>query len=268
MNIQLFKAVGVVLAILLLSACGGKAPAARNVRQEQAIEFNQRAQRAFLRGEYQVAIGLYENALLIDATIENEDGIAINLLNLAKVNQAQGRFAVAQEYLERILAEKALHYPVAQLAAAATQYGLIRLREGDIAAAKTWADKAAEFCAPDCETLGAIANLRANIAVHSKEKEQALLWCERSRSINEGGELVEFANALRLLAQARLLRQEFGLALPLLEEALAIDKGLGLPEKIRADLLLVAQAQEGIGRSELAAQYRERAARVAAASLR
>jgi hypothetical protein len=52
--------------------------------------------------------------------------------------------------------------------------------------------------------------------------------------------------------------------LPLLEEALGIDKTLGLPDKIRQDLSLLAQAQDKLGRTELAAQYRERAARVAA----
>ncbi|MDD5058339.1 MAG: hypothetical protein PHQ60_10740 [Sideroxydans sp.] len=257
-----------LLALSLLSACGSKAPVARSARQEQAIEFNQRAQRAFLRGEYQTAAGLYENALLLDAAIENEEGIAINLLNLARVNQTLGKPALAQQYLDRLLGEKALKFPSAQLAAAATQYGLIRLQAGDVVTAKIWADKAAEYCASDCKSSGVIANLRANIAIQSNDKEQALSWSERAVSANKGESQVEYANALRLLAQSRLLRQEFALALPLLEEALAIDKTLGLPEKIRQDLLLSAQAQGKLGRAEMAVQYRERAARIAATAVK
>jgi tetratricopeptide (TPR) repeat protein len=263
-----FSKSGVLLLVLLLSACGSKEPAARSVRQEQAVEFNQRAQRAFLRGEYQAAVGLYESALQLDAAIENEEGIAVNLLNLARVNQTLGKSALAQQYLDRLLGEKALHFPATHLAAAATQYGLIRLQAGDVASAKTWLDKAAEYCASDCVSSGVIANLRANIAIQSNDKEQALAWSERAVSANKDGVQIEYANALRLSAQARLLREEFGAALPLLEQALGIDKTLGLPDKIRQDLVFLAQAQDKLGRSELAAQYRERAARIAAASVK
>ena len=253
-----------LLALLLLSACGHEAPAVRSVRQEQAIDFNQRAQRAFLRGEYQVALGLYENALRLDAAIENTEGIAVNLLNLAKVNQALGKPELAQQYLQRLLSEKALHYPSAHLAAAAVQYGLLRLQAGDVAAAKAWADKASEYCVSDCKLSGVIANLRANIAIQSSNAEQALDWSKRAVSANKGESQIEYANALRLMAQAKLLQQEFEAMLLLLEEALGIDKTLGLPDKIRMDLSLLAQAQDKLGRTELAAQYRERAARVAA----
>jgi len=100
-----------LLALLLLSACSHETPVVRSAREEQAIDFNQRAQRAFMRGEYQTAAGLYENALRLDAAIENVDGIAVNLLNLAKVNQALGKPELAQQYLDRLLHEKALYFP-------------------------------------------------------------------------------------------------------------------------------------------------------------
>jgi tetratricopeptide (TPR) repeat protein len=109
-----------------------------------------------------------------------------------------------------------------------------------------------------------IANLRANIAVQSNDTEQALEWSGRAMSANKGDTQIEYANALRLRAQAKLMNQEFDEALPLLEEALRTDKTLGLPEKIRQDLLLLAQVQDKLGQPELSAQYRARAARVAA----
>jgi hypothetical protein len=54
----------------------------------------------------------------------------------------------------------------------------------------------------------------------------------------------------------------------LLEESLVIDKALGLPEKIRQDLLLSAQAHEKLGHTEQGALFRERAARVAATAVK
>lgn len=257
-----------LLASLLLSACGQQAPMVRSQRQEQAIELNQRAQRAFMRGEYQTADGLYGDALKFDIAIENADGIAINLLNLARVNLVLERPKIAQMYLDRILKDKALQYSAAHLAAASVQYSLLRLWAGDVTSAMSWADKASEYCVSDCKLSGVIANLRANIAIQSNDAEQALYWSGHAVSSNKNGSKIEYANALRLHGQAKMMKQEFEASLSILDEALSIDKALGLPEKIRQDLILLAQANDKLGRHESAAQYRERAARVAATLLK
>ncbi|MDH2915939.1 MAG: hypothetical protein PXX77_03585 [Gallionella sp.] len=257
-----------LLVILLLSACGQQAPVVRSPRQEQAIDLNQRAQRAFMRGEYQTAAGLYGNALQIDVAIENIDGVAINLLNLAKVNIALNKPDIAQRYLDQILRDKALQYQGQHMAAASVQYSLLRLRAGDIPAAASWADKAVDLCTSGCELNPVIANLRANIAIQSGDSEQALYWSVRAVSANRGESKIEYANALRLQGQAKMLKQDFEAALPSLDEALSIDKTLGLPEKIRQDLHLLAQVNEKLGRTELAGQYRDRAARVASMLLK
>lgn len=265
MKNNFFSKCGLILLAVLLSACGSNEPVARSARQEQAIDYNQRAQRAFSRGELNASVSLYESALQLDASIENEEGIAINLLNLAKVNHSLGKSAIAQQYLDRLLGEKSLKFPAAQLAAAATLSGLIRLQAGDTVGAKTWLDKAAEYCGSDCVLSGVIANLSANIAIQSNDKEQALVLSERAVSANKDGAQAEYANALRLLAQSRLIREEYGAALPLLEEVLGIDKILGMPDKIRLDLTLLSQAHDKLGHNDLAVRYRERAARIAVA---
>lgn len=256
----------VATLLLLLPACSSEAPAVRSVRLEQAIEFNQRALRAFQRGEYQAAANLYDSALKLDSSIENVEGIGLNLLNLAKLNQAMGKPQVAQLYLDRLLRDKALTYPPSQLAAASAQYGLLRLQGGDVLAAKVWAEQAEKYCTSDCKLDGLLANLQANIAIQSEDAEQAVRWGERAVSANKGATQIEYANALRLLAQGRLLNQEFATALPLLEEVLVIDKTLGAPDKIRHDLLLTAQAYAKLGKPALATQFRERAARITAAT--
>ena len=259
-------AISILGSLVLLSACG-QVKELRSARAQQATEFNQRAQRAFQHGDYQTAAAFYESALQLDVAIENVDGIAINTLNLAKVNQILGNSALAQRLLDRLLEDKALQYVPARLAEAATQKSLWRLQENDTAGAAEWADKAAGWCGPDCRISGAIDNVRAGIALRNNDADGALRWSERAAAANRDLPL-EYANALRLMASARLMKGEHDAALRLAEEALAIDKSLGLPEKIRQDLLLAAQVHEKTGHAEQAAQYRDRAARIAATAVK
>lgn len=253
-------------SVLWLAACG-QVEALRSPRLVQAAEFNQRAQHAFRHGEYEQAATLYERALQVDMAIEHADGIAINTLNLARVNQVRGQPALAEHLLDRLLDDQALHFAPAYLTEAAVQKSLLRLRAEDAAAASIWLDRAVSWCNPDCKLNGVIANVRAGIALQGQDGAQALSWSERAAAENRDVPL-EYANALRLQASARMLQKAPDAALPLAEEALRIDKALGLPEKIRQDLLLLAQVQERRGQPELAAQYRERAARIAAIGLK
>jgi tetratricopeptide (TPR) repeat protein len=260
------RPIAIMLLPVLLAACG-HVEEVRSVRLEQATEFNQRAQRAFQRGEYQAAAELYEQALRLDVAIENENGIAINTLNLARVNSVLGKPAVAQRLLDRLLEDRALSYAPNHLAEAAVQKALLRLQDEDTAGAAQWADKAAALCAQDCRLGGVIDNVRAGIALRQQDAETALRFGERAIAANSD-EPLEHANALRLTASARLLKGEAAAALQLAEAALAIDKKLGLPEKIRQDLLLAAQAHDKLGHAEQAAQCRDRAGRIAATALK
>ncbi|HLP99382.1 MAG TPA: hypothetical protein VK149_13165 [Sideroxyarcus sp.] len=258
--------IAILCGLVLLSACSS-AEKVRSARQEQATEFNQRAQHAFQRGEYQAAADLYESALQLHVAIENVDGIAVNSLNLARTNQMLGKPVLAQRYLDLLLNDKALTYAKPHLAAAAVQKSLLRLQENDMVGATAWVEKAAGYCVSDCKITGVIDNVRASIALHASDADKVLYWGERAASANRD-EPLERANALRLLASARLMKGEADVALRLSEEALVIDKALGLPEKIRQDLLSAAQAHEKLGQLEQAAQCRDRAARIAATALK
>ncbi len=253
-------------SVVLLAACG-HVQEPRSVRLVQAAEFNQRAQHAFRQGQYQRAVTLYGQALQLDIAIEYVDGIAINTLNLAKVNQVSGKTAQAEQLLDQLLNDQALHYAPMHLAEAAVQKALLRLQEKDAVAAAIWAGKAADWCGPDCKLSGVIANVRAGIALRMNDGEQALFWSDRALAANRDVPL-EQANALRLQASARLMMNAPGDALRLAQAALNIDKSLGLPEKIHQDLLLLAQAHERLGQDEQAGQFRQRAARIAAASVK
>lgn len=248
-------------AVGLLAGCG-HVEELRSARMMQAAEYNQRAQQAFRQGEYQRAASLYEQALALDVSIEHLEGIAVNTLNLARSNQVQGKNAQAERLLDQLLGDKVLHYAPAHLAQAAVQKSLLRLTADDAPGALIWAEKAAAWCERDCRLSGIIASVRANIALRTNDVGQALYWSDRAAAENKNIPL-EYANALRLQASALLMKKSPEEALRHAGEALLIDKSLGLPEKIREDLLLAAQAHEQLGHAGQAAAFRARAARIA-----
>jgi ATP/maltotriose-dependent transcriptional regulator MalT len=249
--------------VLLLTACGQTAPS-RNARLELAADHSQSAQRAYNRGDYHVALRQYEMALQVDVTVENTAGIAIDMLNLARVNQMLGRQDVANAYLDKMLQDTALEYEKSYLAAAATQKSLLILQQGDVAGARLWLEKASAWCVAECTLVAVIENARAAIALREKDSDQALHWADRAASTSRNNSPLEYANALRYMSEARLIRGEFAAALRLADEALVVDKTLGLPEKINLDLLLSASACEGQGDAVQAARFRERASRIVA----
>ncbi len=251
---------------LLLAACSN-GPELRSARAMQAAEFNQRGEQAFHHGDYQRASALYERALQLDRAIEHEDGIAINTLNLARAEQMLGQTAQAEYLLDILLNDKALNFAPAFVADGAVQKALLRLRAGDAEKAAFWLDYSESRCGADCKLSGVIANVRGAIALHLNDGAQALFWGERATAANRDSPL-EYANALRLQAAGRLMLKEPDAAMLMAGQALLIDKAQGLPEKIRHDLELQAQAQEQLGHAELAAQYRERAGRILATGLK
>jgi tetratricopeptide (TPR) repeat protein len=163
-----------------------------------------------------------------------------------------------------LLQDDALEYERHYLAVAATQKSLLMLQQGDVNGARLWLEKAVTWCVAACSLASVMDNARAAIALRERDGDQALHWAERAASASRDDFPLEYANALRHMGEARLMRGEFTMALRLADEALAVDKALGLPDKIRQDLLLYAAAYEGQGDAEQAKRFRERASRIVA----
>jgi len=256
----------ILTGFVLLAGCAQMEPP-RNARLLQAAEFNQRAGDAFRLLEYRRAAELYERALRIDIALEQVDGIAIDTLNLARVMRVSGNPARAGQLLDGLLNDTALQYPPVYLARVALQKSILLLEQDEAAQATVWVDKAAAFCGNGCADYGVLANVRAMIALHRADAARAMEWSVRAVSASRDVPL-EYANALRVQASALLLQEQPEHALRRAEEAMQIDKALGLPQKIHQDLLLLAQAHVQLGQAEYAAQMRERAARIAATALK
>ncbi len=255
------------LAAAVLVACAAAPQPEPTRTQQQAIALNQSARAAFERGDLTRARQLYEQALATDTSIENADGIALNALSLAQVHQMLGEPDAAQRYLDRLLEDSDLQIPRERKAEAAARKALLALGAGDAVAAERWADTGLALCAGSCSAQAALLNLRARTALARADTSAAIEWAARAQSAapDESGR-TERANALRITGEARLALGEQRAAVQALEQALALDKALGLPQRIYSDLMLLGRAHAALGERAAARGYFRRSLAVANAA--
>ncbi len=249
------------LGALFLVGCG-HTPEMRSPRLIQAIEFNQQGEKAFNQGDFNLAISNFQESLHLNQSLENIDGIAVNQLNLAKVFQMQGNLSESHRYTDNLLSERILHFSSGHLAAAATRKSLLLLQQHDLAMADHWIEQASVFCDEKCSLSGSILNVKTLIALERGDTAAAVILSDRALKGNAEASRLERANALRLAGKARFMSREYAQSLSLLEQALALDKQLGLPEKITSDMELLAMAHAAVGDAQKAEEYQERAKRV------
>jgi tetratricopeptide (TPR) repeat protein len=246
------RAVLLLPVALLVAACG-HAPPETSVRAQAAIDANLRARAAYARGEADVAQRLFGQALAAGLAIDDADGIAVNALSLAAIEQAAGRLNAAHERLDALLGDPLRTYPKGRLAEACARKALLHLGAGQIDLAQDWTARARQQCAASCEALASILGIRAQLALRQNDYAGALtaaagaLDAARAR-----GQRAEEANMLRLSGEAHLAGGEAARAVPLFEQALAFDRDLGEPRKVRLDLLRLGLAMRALGRADAA----------------
>ncbi|MFH1605482.1 MAG: hypothetical protein ABIH03_16425 [Pseudomonadota bacterium] len=252
------------LGLALLVACAGAPKEPQNARLAQAADYHRRGAFALKQGDYRRALALYEAALRADLSVENLDGVAVNSINLARVHQLLGENARAHQRLDAVLGGGAM-FSRELIAAARLRKAILYQAAGDFNAAASWVAQTAELCKDSaCIWQGTLLNLRARLARARGDFVGALGLAAQALEINRGRDArEESANSLRLQAEARIGRKEYDAALAPLNEALALDKALGLPDRIEQDLLHLANAHAGLGQADAARALRTRAARVA-----
>ena len=252
---------GVLLA--LLAACGQNPPRPSEA-QQAAVQWNQRAQAAYARGDYSQALMHYQQALAVNRAVEDVDGIARELINLSTVYRKLGQRDQARASLDAMLAAGGIPFTAPQRAEAMHRLALHAGEDGDARAAQTWSDQALILCAA-CPAEGAIRNFQAGLRLAAGDAAMARELARRAIEINRRhGDRVEEANSLRLLADAALQLQDSAAATDGYRQALAIDKVDGAPHKIVADLIGLGQAELARGKRDAAADYFRRARSVAA----
>lgn len=254
---------GTALAVsfVFLAACGGGKLPAPSEASIRAAEEGKSALAAMKKGDHKRALAYYEEALNINRSVENTDGMAINLLNMAIVHGRSGDRLSAHRLIDGIVNTAMMDVSPAVVSEAAFYKAVLHFDSGQMDEAVKWADSSLSQCArADCKTSGRIYNLLARISIAGKDFAGALAVAERGWKLNkDSGDFEEEANSLRLMAEARSLGGNVHEAIRLYEEALLLDKAIGLSRKIALDLMGAGGALCRAGRAEEGKRYYERA---------
>lgn len=250
---------------LVLAACGS-APEKPNSRSEQATRLSARADAAFLQGEYERAKTDYLQALRINQSIENAAEVAIMRFNLARVFREQSHPEQAHTQLEALFSDTALTYPADTLAAAAALRCRLYLEGGEMPIALRWVEKGEWYCQKNCAVAGSLLLLRAQLAQRDNRLDEALRFADDAVSVlNSGMQQMELANAQRLSGEISMVKNDFTRAIHSFQQAYATDHKLGLPGRIRLDLLRLGAAHERAGATATALLFYARALTVSEA---
>jgi len=247
--------------IMLAAGCGG-APALKNsnsVAQSRLTDAEGRAAALARTGDYAGAARHYGEALRIATSLENADAIAANAINLSIVQQWLGRDAEARAALAAVLDDPRTPFSDRRKLQAELRRAILDLSTGNTGAAAVWAGQAERRCNQSCEYAATILNVRAQVELEAGHGADAarLAQAAAERSRGTAGR-AETANALRTLGRARHAQGEALAALEPLRQALEIDRELGDPRKILADLSALARAADAAGDLAAARDYKER----------
>jgi tetratricopeptide (TPR) repeat protein len=251
------KLLFVIPLVLAVTACAGNPPVLTE-QQEAAIQFNQRGEAAFRRGDYAQALQEYQGALAIHRSVENVAGIATELFNLSVVHRRLGDKASSQASLDEILMERSPAFSADQKAEAAYRKAGYYLDDGNETEALSWLNKALEYC-HGCGAEGRLDNLVARMVL-TGQPQDAMNHARHALTLNrKAGDKNEEANSLRLIADAAYKLEDFKTAHQSYEDALRLDKESGTAAKIALDLMGLGRSNARQGRRAEAVEYFQRA---------
>ncbi len=254
------------LAAALLAACSSPPPRAPSAAQASAQAHNLTGARALRRGDLNAALAAYGDALAASDSVEDFEGSATALLNLALVHARLGQLDAAHARVDRILTAPQ-RYSDAQRGQAATRKAMLYVDAKSYGMALQWADQARGVCGDPCPLAATLANLRAFVALDRGESERAIGQAARAAELAAAlGQPAEHANALRLLGRANTRIGKTEDAAQALAQALRIDRELGLPERIALDLMHAGENEERRAQPAAARDFYERALNVAQAA--
>ena len=244
----------------LLAACS--TPVVRSSADIRAQGYNTQGLDRLKAGNLPQALALFKQALAVGQSIEDDDAIASTRLNLAMVYIGMGSQDEALKQFDMVLDERRLAFSQERRAEAALRRAMA-LQASDRMAADQSLDRAATLCGTNCSLRAKILNLKAYLALSAGSADDGLRLAKQAQSAAKDDPL-ETANSLRLQSSALIALKKPMAALPLLDQALRMDKAAGASDKIYQDLMLLGQASAD--KPELARDYWMRAQDVAVAA--
>ncbi|TAL22083.1 MAG: tetratricopeptide repeat protein [Nitrospirae bacterium] len=243
-------------SLFTVVGCGGpEAPTLSSIHA-QAAGYNLNAARAAEKGDYEKALDNYEEALRINQSIENTEGIAVNLINMAVIYQKQGNISEAEKLIDMVFLIPDINDSIK--AEAAFEKARLYLKAKELAKAREWVNKSLSLNKGIRE--GSRWNLLGRIALMEGNYAEALTAANTALKLNSGNkQRAEEANSLRLTAEIKALSDKFEDSMSSYIKALEIDKESGDSKKIAMDLMGLGEVSLKYGRLQDAVNFYIRA---------
>ena len=253
------------LLVLVATACASPKPPPEPLAKSRLAEAEARAAALARSGDYPAAARFYADALRIATALENADGIAANAINLSVVEQWLGHNDEARRALAAVLDDPRTPFTERRKLQAELQRAILELSLNNVGAAAVWAGQAEQRCAGlSCDYAATILNVRAQVELGSARAAEAERLAGAAAD-HAASNAVERANALRTIGRARQAQGQPAAAIEPLKLALDLDRELGDPRKILADLSELSRAADAAGDTRAAHDYRERSLAVSRA---
>ncbi|MBI1812085.1 MAG: tetratricopeptide repeat protein [Nitrospirae bacterium] len=218
---------------LLLIGCSGAQTQTLSAVNLRAIEYNQNAAKAVEKGDYEKALAYYMEALKINRSIENTEGIAVNLINIAVLYQKKGNPSNAHEFVDIAFSMPDISNEIRS--DAAYEKARIYLKEKNAAKAKEWVNKSLSVDKGLRE--GSRWNLMGRISFAEGKYDEAAAMANTALNLNrENKQRAEESNSLRLMAEINAQKGLYWESRELYKKSLEIDKELGDSKKIATTL--------------------------------
>lgn len=227
-----------------------------HLQTEKLLERGLRAQR---KSDIRQAEKFFMDALTLSSTIEDNPDKIIALVNLARLNRSSGNIEASKRYVDQAL-QTSVFYP--EFTSEVTyEKALLEIVLDNHNEALKWASRSLD--AENGASKGIRLNLLARIQIINGNIDTALKTANLALQENRNNNLPEEeANSLRMLGDIEFESRRPDSANRHFQEALEIDKRMGVSSKIGLDLEKLAEVAKSKNDQTLNAEYLERACSV------
>jgi tetratricopeptide (TPR) repeat protein len=215
--------------IVLLAGCAAQPPA-RPLPSAQARQHNLNGVKATLDANFVRARQQFERSEQLYASIEDNSGRLMPLLNLSRLNRRLGFIDAAAGYIDLALS-LAGPSPSGDLI---FEKALVLRRQGKMSQAADWGERALETATPDQYVRN--LNFLGRLALEAGDLTNAQDFVSAALAAKQPAPPTERANSLRLQGQIFLEQKNLQPAEIAFEQALQLDKQLELGPRIASDL--------------------------------
>lgn len=233
LSVMLFLYPLSIACCLFFLGCGGPSAPTLSSIHTMAIEYNQKGMKAVEKGDYEKALGYYMEALKINRSVENTEGIAVNLINIAAIYYKKGNTFEAHEFIDMAFPIPDINYDIKS--EAAFEKARLHLKEKEVSKAKEWANRSLSLNKGIRE--GSRWNLLGRVALMEGRYDESLAIANTALKLNrENKQRIEEANSLRLIAEISAQTDRYEESREFYMRALEIDKESGNGKKIAMSL--------------------------------